>query len=246
MKREFFLDIILPICATVISIVALVLGRYDSYISNRVSKKVLQAEKEYNDQSEQLLLSTINYSLGTNEILIAKLLNSNPVKTFEQYYVEYDTAKTNYSIVEKIDLSKLTEVNMGNIQGYMYFYPRYLSNMKESLNRLKNRSDVLKNMMNEGAKIRVNGESLDGKSIEEIKKEMLVSEYKVDWIIVENDSKIVQSFIQFLIDSRGMLQQLKNGVENKELAVGVNPEKTYEEMLEKNEKIIKYDDVPIE
>ena len=168
-----------------------------------------------------------------------KLLSyGDPVKTLEQYAVEYDTAKTNYSIIEKIDLSKLKKVNMINVQGYIYFYPRYLSNMEEQLNRLKKRSDVLKNMLLEGKEVTLTGESVDGKSIEELKKEMLDSEYDVEWILVEDGSRILQSFVQFLIDSREMLNQIKFGIENKEEAVGADPIETYNEMLEKNEQII--------
>lgn len=241
-KLKSFVKYVIPIIALIISGATYQITTKNSEYSIKVAEKALGTEKEYNKQVEALLLSTINYSLATNEILINKLMNYNkPVKTFEQYSIEYKNAQTNFSIIEKIDLSKLTRVNMINVQGYMYFYPQYLSNMEECLNRLNNRSDVLKNMIRDGTEVTLTGKTEDGKSIEEIKKEMLDSEYKVNWIILEGNSVILQNFVQFLINSRGMLEQLKKGVENHEEAKGVDIEKDYIDFFRENEEIITYD-----
>lgn len=231
-----FIDILvryfLPVLAISISILGFIMGRYDSRISNEVGKQTLKVEENYNHQSEQLLLNSINFSLATNELLIEKLLNnSNPVKTYEQYYIEYLTTQTNYAFVETIDLSRLYDVNRVNTLGYMYFYQQYLANMEIALTRLRDRSDVLKEMSENGEDITIDAD-------EETLREMKNSEYKVDWILVEKDSTVQQSFVQMLLDARGMLTQLKEGVMNKTEAEGADIERTYQEALERNNSII--------
>lgn len=232
---DIFVRYFLPVLAILISILGFIMGRYDSRIANEVGKQTLNVEDKYNHQSEQLLLNSINYSLATNELLIEKLLNSsNPVKTYEQYYVEYLTTQTNYAFVETIDLSRLYDVNRVNTLGYMYFYQQYLATMEVALTRLKDRSDVLKEMLENGEDITIDGDV-------EMLREMKNSEYKVDWILVENDSTVQQSFVQMLLDSRGMLTQLKEGVINKVEAEGADIERIYQEALERNNSIINQD-----
>ncbi|MHA6072624.1 hypothetical protein [Enterococcus mundtii] len=238
-ERGSFIDILvryfLPVLAILISTLGFIMGRYDSKISNEVGKQTLKVEENYNHQSEQLLLNSINYSLATNELLIEKLLNSsNPVKTYEQYYVEYLTTETNYAFVETIDLSRLYDVNRVNTLGYMYFYQQYLATMEVALTRLRDRSDVLKEMLENGEDITIDGD-------EDTLREMKNSEYKVDWILVENESTVQQSFVQMLLDSREMLTQLKEGVINKTEAEGADIERIYQEALQRNNSIINQD-----
>lgn len=241
-KLKSFVKYIIPIIALIISVATYRITIKNSEYSIKVAEKALKTEKEYNKQAEALLLSTLNYSLANNEKIMNKLVYSNtPTKTFEQYYLEYKTAQTNYKIIEKIDLSQLNKVNMLNVQAYMYFYPQYLLFLDENLNRLKDRSDVLKEMINNGTEVSLAGEDEGGKTLEEIKSELLESEYKVDWILVEERSVILQSFVQYLINSRTTLEQLKEGVEKGEVAEGIDIEKDYKEFLNQNEKIITYE-----
>ncbi|MGG5343275.1 hypothetical protein [Enterococcus sp. AZ192] len=232
---------VIPMTAIGISLATFESSKRNSAYSIKVAEKSLKSEENYNKQAEQLLLTTTNYSLAINEVLINQLMHYNdPIKTLEQYSIEHDTASANFSAIKNIDLSLLDSVNLNNTQGFIYYYTKYLSAVDESLDRLKNRSDILKQDIALGKEDRISSAELEKLTENVTKEEILNSEYKVDWLIIEDGSLILQNFVQYLIDSRGILLQIKEGIEDNKKAPGSDIEKTYSEYLEKNEKIIPY------
>ena len=202
----------------------------------------LNERRIYSRQIKSLFVQVLTYSLATNELLLDLLhVSDRTGKTYEVYSHELESMKRNLSLILSVDLSKVSSVYQNNIQGYIYQYGKYINCVEEYLIRLKKRSDYNKEIFKgniEGKAIRVNSEnfrSVDGQQPEEIVNELLDSEYKIDYLIVESNSKIQKSFVQLLIDLRIVLQEMLQSTKKGRRSEQTDIQSVYSKFLVKNQ-----------
>ena len=208
--------------------------------------KSLGERRIHSRQIKSLFVQILTYSLATNEQLLNSLHNSNnPAKTYEVYSHELESMKRNLSLILPVDLSKVSPVYQNNIQGYIYQYGKFINTAEEYLIRLKNKSDHNKEILQDkhnGKRIKINSENFssdEGESPEEIVASLIKNEYGIDYLIIEEESKIKNSFISLLIELRYVLQEMLESTEAKHISKQTDIQSVYHDFLAKNQEFEK-------
>lgn len=200
--------------------------------------RTLRERKIYSQQVRTLFMQVLDYSLTTNEAFLNDLwLASEPVKTYEVYFMEIEAMKNNLALVSKIDLSRVTEIYQKNIQAYLYLYLKYIGCAEEYLIRLKKRSDYLKEVMENKHDYRsIRFDLIESDSDNPI-EDFLHSEYGVDYIIVEQGSVIQKDFIELLENLRITLQELLATTQKEKISQASDIKSIYLNLLSQNEEL---------